>query len=253
VWFFLTDTPQERGLVPLGQGNPSDGSARVEGESGQEPGDWTLREALYTPTLWLLGVAFCLGLMAAAAINAHQVAFLQDVGLTLEVASTIAGVTLGMSMGGRFAVGWASEHARHLHPILALCLVMQAAGIGLLLCLSVLGLWVLALFIPLFGLGFGGLVVLWPLTVGHDFGLRSFGAIAGVVGTVALSLGGALGPVVAGVTYDHTGSYQWAFLFCIGVLLVGAGAAFVTREPRVAHTVITASYMAGQGRENPLR
>ena len=239
VWFFLTDTPQEKGLMPLRQESPAEGSASTEEESDQEPGDWTLIEALYTPTFWLLGVAFCLGLMAAAAITAHQVAFLQDAGLTLEMASTIAGVTLGLSMGGRFAVGWASEHTRHLHHILSFCLIMQAVGIGLLSCLSALGFWVLAIFVPLFGLGYGGLIVLWPLTVGHDFGLRSFGAIAGVVGTVALSLGGALGPVVAGAMYDSTGSYQWAFLSGIGVLLVGAAAALVATEPRAVRPVAT--------------
>jgi MFS family permease len=91
---------------------------------------------------------------------------------------------------------------------------------------------VLVAFVPLFGLGNGGLIVLWPLTVGHDFGTRSFGAIAGMVGTVALSLGGAMGPVVVGAMYDNTGSYFLAFLGCTGVSLVGAAAAFVTTEPR---------------------
>jgi MFS family permease len=96
---------------------------------------------------------------------------------------------------------------------------------------SSLGLWVLAFFVPLFGLGFGGLVVLWPLAVGHDFGLCSFGTIAGVLGTVTLSLGGALGPVVTGAIYDSTGSYHWAFLLCTGILLMGAGVAVAATEP----------------------
>jgi len=250
VWFFLIDTPKEQGLVPLGQESDPEGSAAATGEIGQEGGDWTLKEALYTPTFWLLGVAFCLGIMAATAINTHQVAFLQDAGLTLEVASTVAGVTLGTSMGGRFTVGWASERIRHLHHILSFCLVMQAAGVGLLLYLNSLGLWVLALFVPLFGLGFGGLVVLWPLAVGHDFGLRSFGTIAGVLGTVALSLGGALGPVMAGAIYDRTGSYQWAFLLCVGMLLVGAGVAVAATEPHAARLVLTPGYVIGHEREN---
>lgn len=250
VWFFLIDTPKEKGLVPLGQESDSEGSAAATGEIGQEGGDWTLKEALYTPTFWLLGVAFCLGIMAATAINTHQVAFLQDAGLTLEVASTVAGVTLGTSMGGRFTVGWASERIRHLHHILSFCLVMQAAGVGLLLYLSSLGLWVLAIFVPLFGLGFGGLVVLWPLAVGHDFGLRSFGTIAGVLGTVTLSLGGALGPVMAGAIYDRTGSYQWAFLLCVGLLLVGAGVAVAATEPHAARLVLTPGYVIGHEREN---
>jgi len=244
VWFFLTNTPQERGLVPLGQVSPVLDSTRLATEDvGQEPEDWTLKEALYTPTFWLLSAAFCLGVMAALAVTAHQVAFLQDTGLTLEIASTIGGITLGMSMGGRFFVGWASEQVRSLYQFLSLCLVMQATGIGFLLGFSFLGFWAVAIFVLLFGLGFGGLVVLGPLAVGHDFGVRSFGIIAGVLGTFAYSLGGGIGPVAAGALYDRAGNYQLAFLLCIAVTLVGAGVALTATQP---HPVRHASTMHDQ-------
>lgn len=232
VWFFLTNTPAEKGLAPLGQQLLTNSSSPSLTEKDEILDGWTLREALFTTTFWLLGMSFCLGLMAAAAVHTHLVAFLQDAGLSLEFASTIAGVTVGMTMGGRFFVGWASENARHIHRLLSLCLVLQAVGVGFLLRFDTLGFWALAVFAPCFGVGYGGLVVLWPLAVGHDFGMRAFGAIAGMVGTVALSLGGAAGPVIAGIMYDRTGSYFLAFLSCAGVFLVGAVVAFVTTEPR---------------------
>ena len=239
VWFFLVETPQEKGLKPLGQDSPDAVEASQKQEQAQDGTDWTLRQALSTPTFWLLGLALCLGLMAATAVNTHQVAYLQDAGLSLELASTLAGVTLGMSMGGRFGAGWASEHVPNPHHILAVFLLMQVVGIGFVLGLHVFGFWVLAVFVPLFGLGFGGMVVLWPLTVSHDFGQRSFGTIAGVLGTVILCIGGALGPVIAGAIYDSTGSYDWAFVASIGVLLVGAGAAFAAPDLGTAHSGVT--------------
>jgi sugar phosphate permease len=232
VWFFLTNTPAEKGLAPLGQELLTNSSSSSPAEDDETLEGWTLKEALFTTTFWLLGVSFCLGLMAAAAVHTHMVAFLQDAGLSLELASTIAGVTVGMTMGGRFFVGWASEHARHIHWLLSLCLVLQAIGVGFFLHFETLGFWALAVFVPCFGVGYGGLVVLWPLAVGHDFGMRAFGAIAGMVGTVALSLGGAAGPVIAGMMYDRTGSYFLAFLSCVGVFLAGAMVAFVTTEPQ---------------------
>jgi MFS family permease len=106
-------------------------------------------------------------------------------------------------------------------------------------------LWTLVLFVLLFGLGYGGLVVLWPLTVAHDFGLRAFGAIAGVLGTVAASFGGAVGPVVVGSLYDNTGSYFLAFLLCGGLLLLGAAAAFLTTAPDPVRSVLPRGYVAG--------
>ncbi len=74
------------------------------------------------------------------------------------------------------------------------------------------------------------MIVLWPLTVGHDFGRRAFGTIAGVLGTIGLSFGGAAGPVIAGAIFDHTGSYDWAFGGCIGLFSLGAGAAVTAPE-----------------------
>ncbi len=231
VWLFLADTPQEKGLLPLGHDQHAEHLESGEERAGDSNEGWTLKEAFATTTFWLLSLTFGFGLMAAGAIHAHLVAFLQDTGSNLEVASSIAGVTLGLTMGGRFFIGWASERSHHIHWILSLCLVMQALGAGLLLCVEPFGTWALVGFVVLFGLGYGGLVVLWPLAVGHDFGTRAFGAIAGVVGTAALSIGGAIGPVAAGALYDRTGDYFLAFLSCVGVFLAGAGAAFVTREP----------------------
>ena len=176
---------------------------------------------------WLSLYAVGLGLPC----HSHQVALLQDAGFSLELASSITGMSLGMSMGGRFVVGWISEYRSNPHTLLAVCLVMQAVGLGFLFFMSSLGTWVLILVVPFFGLGFGGLVVLWPLTVGHNFGLKAFGVIAGVMGTVAVSVTGALGPIALGAIYDTTGSYDGALVLCIGMFLLGAGVAMVTPSP----------------------
>jgi sugar phosphate permease len=252
VWFFLTNTPREKGLKPLGANNQAATVHEQETENGHDPGDWTLKAALHTSTFWLLGIAFCLGLTAALAIAAHQVALLQDTGLTLEFASTIAGLTLGMSMGGRFFVGWASEHARHLHAILSGCLVMQAVGLGLLWGSTAPGFWSITGFVLFFGLGYGGLVVLWPLVIGHDFGVRSLGAIAGVLGSVSAGVGGSIGPVLVGAMYDSIGSYQGALLLCIVLLLLGAYAAWLTVEPRVSGASLTPRSLVSEGQDPPV-
>jgi len=151
-------------------------------------------------------------------------------------------------MGGRFMVGWASERTRHLHPVLSCCLVMQAVGIGSLACFSFLSFWAVGVFAFFFGLGYGGLVVLWPLVVGHDFGLRAFGAIAGSLGTVSASLGGAVGPVMVGAIFDHTGSYFWAFVVCTILLLLGAYAALMAPELNTVRPGLTSGQAVGSER-----
>ncbi len=234
VLFFLTDTPQQKGLVSLGQGQqPEEEADGTHDMAPQQDYPWTLRTALTTPTFWLLGLTLSCGIGAAMSFNAHQVALLQDAGFSLELASSITGASLGLSMGGRFVVGWTSEYSHHPHTLLAVCLVAQMLGLSFLLFLDMLGGWVLVLVVPFFGLGFGGLVVLWPLTVGHNFGLHAFGVIAGVMGTISVSITGALGPIVLGVIYDTTGSYDWGLIVCISLFLLGAGVAKVTPSPRI--------------------
>ena len=55
--------------------------------------------------------------------------------------------------------------------------------------------------------------------------LQHFGTIAGFLGTVSATTGGALGPIILGATFDTTGSYDWALIICISAYIVGAVAA----------------------------
>ena len=231
VAFLLRDRPAELGLEPLGASEMPPVLVDVPEGFASAPREWTLREALSTPTFWLLGVTFSFGLGAAFGVTTHQVAFLQDRGLTLEAASTVAGIVLGMNMAGRFFVGWASESPQRVHQVLGLCCAVQAGGVGLAALESLALSLAVGCFFA-FGLGFGGLMVLWPLSVAHDFGVRASGSIAGILGTVAVGFGGAAGPVIVGHLYDTTGSYFVAFLACSGAFAIAALAAMVTHEPR---------------------
>jgi hypothetical protein len=55
---------------------------------------------------------------------------------------------------------------------------------------------------------------------------------------------------MAGAIYDRTGSYQWAFLLCVGMLLVGAGVAVAATAPHAARLVLTPGYVIGHERKN---
>src|SRR4029453_4599046 len=48
VWFFLTDTPEEKGLTPLGQTYHTASRQEIRTTKNEEEEDWTLREALTT-------------------------------------------------------------------------------------------------------------------------------------------------------------------------------------------------------------
>ena len=76
----------------------------------------------------------------------------------------------------------------------------------------------LYLFGAIFGFAYGASVALQSPLVADLFGLRAHGAILGAVSFIA-TIGGAIGPLLAGHIFDITSSYHLAFLAC-GILSV---------------------------------
>lgn len=95
-----------------------------------------------------------------------------------------------------------------------------AAGIFLLFAGASGGSGYLAA--ALIGFGYGAESATIPYLVSRYFGLRSFGEIYSYL-FITVPLGGALGPVLMGVGFDRTGSYQTMLLLC-GVATMAAAA-----------------------------
>jgi nitrate/nitrite transporter NarK len=73
----------------------------------------------------------------------------------------------------------------------------------------------------LFGLGFGGIGALIPLTVAEAFGIRHFGSILGMISMVGV-IPVIIGPLMAGIIFDKTDSYDLAFVITIVIFVSGA-------------------------------
>ena len=78
----------------------------------------------------------------------------------------------------------------------------------------------LYLFAVVLGFAYGALSPLMSPMVAELFGLTFHGAIFGVT-FLAGEIGEAVGPVSAGRIFDVTGSYQWAFLICVILSVMG--------------------------------
>jgi MFS transporter, OFA family, oxalate/formate antiporter len=71
----------------------------------------------------------------------------------------------------------------------------------------------LFLFGAVFGFGHGGVATMESPIVAHIFGMRSHGVILGLV-FFSDTVGGAIGPFLAGYIFDVTRSYHLAFFLC---------------------------------------
>ena len=80
-------------------------------------------------------------------------------------------------------------------------------------------LWMLYLFAIIFGFSYGGLMTLQSPMVADLFGLHAHGVILGAV-VFSTTIGGAIGPLLAGYIFDITSSYHLAFLVYVALSVV---------------------------------
>lgn len=177
----------------------------------------TLREALSTPSFWLLFSGFVLIVIALYGVMVHQVPYVTDKGISTVWASWSVTVVGAFSIFGRFFFGWLSdkvgEKKRSLYPACALLIM------AFTLLFLVKNLWTLMLFAAVFGVGYAAYGPVIPAVVAEVFGKRHMGAIFGLV-TTGGALGGALGPYITGAIYDWTGSYLMAWVLGLACVLI---------------------------------
>ncbi len=127
----------------------------------------------------------------------------------------------GLSVVGRIVLGSASDRIGN-RSTLIVCFALATAALAWLLVAK--EMWMLYLFAAVFGFAYGGFIAVQSPWVAELFGLCSHGALLGTIAFV-ITIGGAVGPVVAGGIFDITGSYNPAFLICgalgvIGLILI---------------------------------
>jgi MFS family permease len=93
--------------------------------------------------------------------------------------------------------------------------------------------WQVLYTLPVFALGFGGMIPTRPAFQAEYFGLRAFGAIQGLVFTIA-TFGALIGPVFAGWVYDQTESYRVAFVVLSGGSFLAVPMVLSIRRPEWA-------------------
>ena len=140
-----------------------------------------------------------------------------DLGMTRGVAATLLTVIGGASIAGRLTVGTFADRIGGRNAYV-LCLVPLVTS--LLILMVVDSYAPLFAVVALYGFGHGGLFTVVSPTVAEFFGTRTHGAIYGGIYLFG-TIGGAVGPIMAGRVFDITGSYEYAFS---ALALMGAGA-----------------------------
>ncbi|MCS6802914.1 MAG: MFS transporter [Chloroflexota bacterium] len=214
--------PQDVGLSPLEARSSTRPRAALPERS------WTLRDAVRTTSLWFVALSGFCAWFTAASFNLHLAPYLLDKGYPPDIAvGTLAGMGF-VSMVATIGMGLVADRIG-VRPTYMLAFASATVGAALLLWLA--ASWMLLGFAIFYGVAFGGYVTLQQSVWAEYFGRGSLGAIRGVAMPVQL-MGNALGPFLAAVAYDLTGSYALPFAAFVLVSLLGIVAMGLARKPR---------------------
>ena len=202
------------------------GQQSVQSDSVILPG-LTLREAARDTALWRIGISILIIIALTIGFLVHQIEVLGSVGVERGTAAWLAGLSGMMGIVGKLVTGWLLDRYR---GDLVGGLTMGAAGLAFALLLgggASAMLIVLAMLVNGYTAG-AKLQVASYLTVRYA-GMRNFGKIYGFISAL-VAAGAAAGPLIAGWSYDMTGSYaQFLSLAAAGL---GISALLLISLPR---------------------
>ena len=195
----------------------------------RSPVNWTVRNALRTPTIWLLiastGCIFFLwqAILTQTPFHLRDRGFLSTDPSLLMRPEFIYGLIIFCSIIGRLSVSFLGE-------LFETRFLLSTAGFSLFIggilfwIASKEAIWAVYLF-PLFvGFGFGATYVSTPLITGNYFGAGAFAGISGITNPIGAVFQFS-SPFIAGLLYDINGNYGLAMLVsCTGAL---AGAVLI--------------------------
>jgi len=222
--------PSEMGLHPDGEVESQDNTgaaAAVVGEHG-----FTLRQAMATLPFWLIAVSFLFGSFSSMGLVQAPLPFLQDIGYPMQTAAAALGA-IGIGSGlGKVFFGWLCDKILPKYAW-AIGQGLMAASVAILLNIHadspVALIWAYGLVL---GLGVGAWLPTLSMLTSTSFGLTFYGVVFGAL-SLAPSIGAATGPFFAGLMYDATGTYYWAFTTFAAMFLVGIPAVLLTRRPKL--------------------
>jgi MFS family permease len=219
----LSRDPQGIGLLPDGDSSKSSDNGKKSREESV-----TLRVAARTRQFWIICIAEFAIFFCLLTVIVHIVPHAMDLELAPPTAVGVLSTIGGASMLGRIVIGTANDKIGGKRS-LVICFVLLLCGLFWLNVAS--EAWMLFLFAVIYGFAHGGFFTVISPTIAEFFGTGSHGVLFGIV-LASGTIGGAAGPLMAGRSFDVTGSYRIAFLVLILLAVIGFVLITLLRPPR---------------------
>ena len=241
----IRNRPEDYGMMPDGDA-PRDGSG--DGPSTTRTGrpaprrappsdaDFTLRDALYTPTFWLISFGQGFTSMVLIAMMAHLAPMLYDQGVSVPMAGWVVSTYTAMSMIFQVVGGYVGDVISKRFAYFVFTSIQASAVVVLVFVpeisafLGVPLLVVVVSFAILFGIGFGGRNPISTSIRGEYFGRSSFGKIMGM-SQVPMNIMLLGAPIYPAIMLGIQGSYDFAFLSLAALNFIGGAMFLLAKKP----------------------
>ena len=200
--------PEQYGFLPDGQIIPQKTSNGKLGKNEDLEVDFTAREALQTSSFWFLSLSIMARSLVTGGVGLHLVPYFVGLGASPIEAAAYAGSVGVISIPGRFGLSYLGDYFNRRY-MMAISLLFMTLSIVLLATADSLSSSIPGL--VAYSISQRGISVIPQSIIADYFGRKAFATISGFRSSIQM-LGIIVGPVVSGLEYDRTGSYEWAFL-----------------------------------------
>jgi len=196
--FLVRNKPEQYGYLP-------DGELSVKQVSTPESQDKDggFKEALRNRNFWHLSIAEAVRMMVCMAVITHVMPYLSSLDISRSRAAFVATSIPLLSIIGRLGFGWIGDVFDKRYVMAG---AYSLVGAGILVFSYVQTTWLIFPFLIFFPLSWGA-TPLRGAIMREYFGMAFFGRIFGIMVGIA-TVGGVMGPFLAGWTYDTLGSYH---------------------------------------------
>ncbi len=195
--------------------------------SGSSEGDFTTKQALKTPSFWILVTATTLRISVHGTIFLHFIPILVSRGEAQQTAANLVGAISLAAVPVIIFTGYISDRVGR--PLM-LTFLYSASAVSLLLITLVEGTWPIFLAMLLFVGSEAGSSLNWAI-IGDLFGRARYATIRGMMAPI-YNAALIVAPVAAGYTFDRLGTYQ-PVLITGTILMFTAAGVFLILQPAV--------------------
>ena len=217
--------------------------ARERAVMEEAPGGGSIREALASGQVWLLGLIYFILLAAGFGLTFFVPDLVQDrTGYSDFEVGVLAALPFGIATVAMLVVARRADRAPSRKPYIAgLALV---GAVGTVLTAHAQSPLLLTVGISLAATGLlGAIPVFWALPTAF---LSGAGAAAGIALIAVLgNLGGFAGPAFTGISEDSSGGYEMPLTVLAGLLVVGGLLVYAARESPSSTPTVTPAPAGG--------